>query len=844
MKRIITSLFLIGSIFPLFSKDLSISVIDRDLELPLEGVRITEADSGLEIYTDYNGEAVLELPEDTVRAVIIAELVGYEARKQLVTDFKSPLEVGLLMEGILEGQELVVEAEAIGETDEEVGVSTVVEKETIKSAAKMGLIEDVMNVVKILPGVTYSGGFGSAVSVRGGDPSGLTAVMDGFTVKYPYHWGGMFSIFNPNIVESIKFSPGIFSAKYGQATSALMEVNTVNPTDGLKFNGILSTSTIEGFAQVPFGKNDNFGVSAGFRLTNYDLALGFVNTMADVTDDKALKDTVSYINRAPYIYDFYFKTLYSPSEKLKWHINGFWGNDGIGIKAEDPVDKSVDIANNTYLDYINSDAFVNTGIKFLTTDNLLFNLVIGYEKWRMDIDSEVSEEGYREYSQAFRDKFSQYSLGDGFSLLTESDFTMRTDKHGIQGRFDADWSINDKFLLQAGLGSNLEIRDRSSSGSQWMITYGEGDLPEYKSMDYGSDVDSTKALLNFAYFNLNSNLVPDLVKFDLGCRVDHSYFMGLDDYTLNTYPEVAPRFNLTFTPDFGNSFFKKSTFSIGTGLFNKNPFGNGGVRKSYGIEDFELRSEKTFTSVLGWETELPKDNRFKIEGYYKYMFDRFYYNALKVDNEMQYKLHFDGYGHAYGGDLLLERKTSRYLDGMLTYTLVNAQYMDPETDGLENDSTEVRGEYYYPTYHRFHSLNLLFNVKPTQGFTMTTKLSFATGNPKNEVGDIIPFAAMVKDADGNDQIAEMYTSKSIYSDTLRTNFALPLDLKFSWHNYKPDSKYEWEFYFAVQDALSPLITAIQTKDSQVSKWSGESRHQPSDGSFSFPIPSVGFSLSF
>lgn len=842
MKKLVIILFFFGSLFSLAGLDLSIFVIDRDLDMPLEGVKIIEADSGQEVYTDHRGIGTLKIPNGTVRAVIITQLIGYEPRKQLVTNFDEQLEIGLLMEGIMEGQELVVEAEAIGETDAEVGVSTVVEKETIKAAAKMGLIEDVMNVVKILPGVTYSGGFGTQVSVRGGDPSGLTAVMDGFTTKFPYHWGGAFSIFNPNIVESIKFSPGVFSAKHGQATSALMEVNTVDPTDGLKFSSILSTSTVEGFAQVPLGKNDEFGILGGFRLTNYEIALAFMDRYADLMNDQETKDTIDPISKTPYIYDFYFKTLYTPSEKFKWHINGFWGNDGVGIQdTADDEEIEDQILHNFDFDFLNSDVFVTTGLKVLPTDKVLLNLVVGYERWEMDVDYNVDEIGTEKYTEDFKLQFADIlaPLGspDSYSLLTESDYIQSTDKHGVQGRFDVDWSLHEKLLIQSGFGSNLEIMDRSSKGTMWMDVDGENG-PEYKAVKLKNDVDTTKTLMNFAYVNLNSNIVPELLKFDLGARIDHSYFMGEDDFNLNTYPEVAPRLNITFTPKSNSQIFKDNSFSIGSGLFNKTPFGNGGLRKSFGLDDFELKSEKTLTSVIGWETNLPFDLRFKIEGYYKYMYDRFYFNTIDSGDELEYKLHFDGFGFAYGGDFLLERKTSRYFDGMLTYTFVNARYKDPESDGQENDSYNVRGEYYYPSYHRFHSLNFLMNIKPTPGFTFTTKLSFATGTPEGKDGEKTLYPSYVTDANGNIQIAERSRTATYYSETLRTDFALPLDLKFSWHNYKPNSKIEWEFYFAIQDLLSPALKAYHDRNKDPDE------EEEADGSFSFPIPSVGFSLSF
>ncbi|OQY39017.1 MAG: hypothetical protein B6229_04645, partial [Spirochaetaceae bacterium 4572_7] len=130
-KRVLIILFTV-LVVPLFSFDLSVIVTDRDLDIPLEGAKIVNTDTGNEYFTDFNGFVSIPLLNGVSRVVIITSLIGYEERKQLVTDFSKGLNIALLMEGVLEGQELVVEAEAIGETDEEVGVSTVIEKEIIQ----------------------------------------------------------------------------------------------------------------------------------------------------------------------------------------------------------------------------------------------------------------------------------------------------------------------------------------------------------------------------------------------------------------------------------------------------------------------------------------------------------------------------------------------------------------------------------------------------------------------------------------------------------------------------------------------------------------------------------------
>ena len=154
--------------------------------------------------------------------------------------------------GILEGEELVIE-ESYYTKKEKIGASTLVDKEEIKTLAMRGQIEDLMNAIKMLPGVSYSSGFRTQLSIRGGHPDEVAASLDGFVVRWPYYWGGSASIFNPNIVEAAIFSNGAFSAKYGMAISGLLEVETKKPVKEFKVDSNIGFTTVEAFIQTPVG---------------------------------------------------------------------------------------------------------------------------------------------------------------------------------------------------------------------------------------------------------------------------------------------------------------------------------------------------------------------------------------------------------------------------------------------------------------------------------------------------------------------------------------------------------------------------------------------------------------
>ena len=124
-KSVSVILFILLSLSVVFGKDISINVFDRDIDIPLEGVKLIEPKSGRIAYTDQNGDTILQI-DSNEQIMVIADYVGYQSRKVIIAPDVNTLKIGLSMEFVLEGKELIIEGKAPGKTDEKVGVSKVV----------------------------------------------------------------------------------------------------------------------------------------------------------------------------------------------------------------------------------------------------------------------------------------------------------------------------------------------------------------------------------------------------------------------------------------------------------------------------------------------------------------------------------------------------------------------------------------------------------------------------------------------------------------------------------------------------------------------------------------------
>ncbi|MCR5217579.1 hypothetical protein, partial [Treponema sp.] len=174
-----------------FSQELQVLVIDSELEIPLEGVSLTlQSDKKSIIYTDEEGQGVIELTDGTSKGVITASLPGY---KNVDIEFNSVTEklvVEMMMYDFVEGAELIVNRAAPENKSEKAGVSQVITKEEMQTTANVGLVEDCMASVRTLPGVSFSGIVGDQPSIRGGEPREMVCLLDGMYTIFPWHWGG------------------------------------------------------------------------------------------------------------------------------------------------------------------------------------------------------------------------------------------------------------------------------------------------------------------------------------------------------------------------------------------------------------------------------------------------------------------------------------------------------------------------------------------------------------------------------------------------------------------------------------------------------------------------------
>lgn len=838
-KKLLVVILLSFLVAAVFARDVKISVTDAELEIPLEGVKLSvKGKTANAVVTDENGVAVISVNEKA--EIVEARLAGYKnASVNVKADDKS-LEIKMSITDVIEGQELVVNRASPDTQEEKPGVSTVMTKEKMHTTSNMGLIEDCMASVRTLPGVSFSGTWGSEPSVRGGNPREFAVTLDGMYTYFPWHWGGGISILNPSMIESVKLSNGVFSAKYGKASSGLLEATTLKP-DFEKFhlNASVSTMSTDIFAQIPFGKNVG-GMLVGGHLT-YLEPLFEIYKMTGT-------DMLDMINRPPYIRDFFMKAQFNPRPELDIAVTGFFGSDGLSIDQNEENDG---FTTRSVMDYDIYQVLGGLNIKYLATEKIQLHGLLCYNGMFEDMNQKMTEKGFVKYNDEFVSRYSSLpgvTYGGSYYLNEiESKMNEKLNSHLISAKFETEFELNEKNHLCAGVEEIFAGADVKEDQPAWMdIPYNGGYV--FKKVDFKTESNNNCLSDTAGFVTWNYGTDTSLINSEIGLRAEFINVFNPDTgFNKMLLPEICPRATLTVTPwrDIGK--LKKASITTGTGIFVSTPREIEILSDDFTFHDDILKPNTALFAVLGGEAEFEDNWKFKLETYYKYYLSRMYWYGVSdpmSNGPVQYNAKTDGKGHVFGIDAMLEKTKGKHWDGYISYSFVYTRFLNPagtySGKYVEPIMCDVVNEWYYPDYHRFHTLNLVSNWHFGKGWTFTLKAALATGTPKKKNGDLTCYASTMEDG----TVVQRYTRSSVYSDVLRNEISCPVDIRISYQWMSHDDKVKWEFYFAAQDIFVNLYSPKGDKSYNSHTGKMSDVRDSVDFNIGLPMPSLGLKVQF
>ena len=437
------------------------TVMDNETEEPLYGVVVFDSKTSTYVRTDSKGRYRIQLPDgDNVLNF------SYESKEDLALQVRilsgGSFDV-VLSEKVTMLKESVVSAESMANHRvaaiglEKIGVKTL---KKIPTAFGEG---DVLKAVLSLPGVKSVGEASAGFNVRGGSADQNLILFNESTVYNPTHMFGIFSSFNPDVVDGVELYKSSIPAEYGGRVSSVLNVKSKD------------------------GDMQTWGGSAGIGILTSRLKI----------EGPLAKDKTSLVLGARTTYSDWILRMLPKNSAYSGGSAGF-SDANIGLTHHFDSDNTIQaygyfakdrfsFGSDTTFNYTSANA--SLVFKHKTDDGGHFKISTGYDHFNSSVGFDAWEEGAYDITTVIRQAFfkgqrvrpvgEEHSLSYGTHLVGYSLDPGIQNPHGVsrvQSRslereyalepslFVSDnWMLSDRFSLESGVRLSGFYAGRSDS---------------------------------------------------------------------------------------------------------------------------------------------------------------------------------------------------------------------------------------------------------------------------------------------------------------------------------------------------------------------------------------------
>lgn len=333
---------------------------------------------------------------------------------------------------------------------------------------------DSINALTALPGIIRtSGGIFGPLVIRGADAATNNYFIDDIPINDPLHFGGLHSVINTSFMKDIDVYSSAFPAGFNSATSAVINISTVDEVD--EFEGIaeLNLLSISTLMKAPILKNtsgdprigrpsgdsqdrNNDSENVGYVIASG--RYGFISLAAKAAELVSDEEP----DAVPEYWDYQFKTRYNLNAKNSLTLLLFGQSDIFNDildeeqleEGDDPLFEDSqfdsDVSSNSqglYFDSTISDTFKNRLVAYSNFRDTYSYLNFDAESaasWTKDIGAH-----YRSWILGMKDKFTKDFLSGHAQLRGALEYTYY--------RFN----VKGKALIPTGVWDEFNLSDES-----------------------------------------------------------------------------------------------------------------------------------------------------------------------------------------------------------------------------------------------------------------------------------------------------------------------------------------------------------------------------------------------
>jgi outer membrane cobalamin receptor len=658
-------LLLVSSAHSYAQQRLSGYVEDKQSGEKLFGASILIKGTNVGATTNFYG--FFSLPVHQSNATIVVSYVGYE-QLEMELELQQGASVNIKLEPMGDLDEVVVQASRDLPFERQMQVSSIhIPIKQIQQLPAVGGEIDIMRGLQLLPGV-QSGKEGlTGLYVRGGGPDQNLILLDGVPLYNVSHLGGIFSVFNSDIIADVNLIKGGFPARYGGRLSSVLNIKVREGNRNHR-----QTQGAIGLASARLSHEGPIKGGKGSYL--FSLRRSYIDVFT-----RPISRIVTN-GRSGFGYTFYDlngKMNYDVSNKDKVYASVYTGHDR-GVVS------SRDTANNSNNQFQWGNVLATTRWNRVISDRLFSNLTLGYTNYKFSTGFNHQELGSdREVSYSYLSGIRDWHMKYDLEYFLSQQHTFRTGIQFIEHQFTP--------------GVNV----------------------------FSSSVEQVKTDTTFGSLNVNAREISLYAEDDweINERLSMNLGIHLNTYLVNneTYFSPQPRTTLRWMTGPKSSV----KFSYATMQQNVHLLSSTGVGLPTDLwvpATDRTRPQQSSQVTASFSKNIKGGYEFSIEAFYKRMSNLIDYsdgvNWLEGTSDWQEKIEREGEGRGKGLELFLHKKEGR-ITGWVGYTLSRAE---------RRFSNINEGQYFPDRFDRRHDIGIMvtYNIKKNVDFSVTWV--YGTGN--------------------------------------------------------------------------------------------------------------------
>ena len=555
---------------------------------------------------------------------------------------------------------------------------------TIKNIPTVLGEADILRIVMTLPGVKSAGEISSGFNVRGGATDQNLILYNDGTVYSPTHLFGLFSAFNPDIVENMELYKSGIPAKFGGRISSVLDISS-REGNKKKFAGAASIGLLTSrlTLEAPLFKGKGSFIVGG-RTT-------YSNWLLRMIPEKS-----GYSNGTAGFYDVNASVSYKIDEQNSVHLTGYYSRDNFSFTKL------------TFYAYQNA----NLSAKWRHVFNPKFTstYVVGYDHY--SYNTKDSTDVYNAYDLDFT--INQMFGKADFSYYFDNSHTFNAGissilydlNPGVRSPAHLESNIrNDRLPTEKSLESALYISDQWEISPEWMVSAG----------------------IRYSMFNvLGPNVYNVYSKEYLPSMESVLRTDSAGNGVLKTYHGPEFRLSMRYIID------ENTSVKAGVNTMRQyiHKISNSTVMSptdTWKLSDMNICPQTGAQFVAGLFKNFSNNTiETSIEAYYKTMNN---YLDYRGGAELLMNPHLETEvagvrGQAYGVELML-KKTQGKMNGWVSYAWSRTMLHRHE----ELASSSYSSDWYPADYDKPHEVKFVGNFKLTHRYSFSLNCDYSTGRP-------------------------------------------------------------------------------------------------------------------